>query len=63
MPVYEYKCPNCKRVFENYESLHEKNDGFVCKHCHIKCKKLISLTSFILEGKDWPSKEFKNKKE
>ncbi len=52
MPIYEFKCYNCKKQFE---IMLKFNDEFPkkCPDCEGEIKKLISNTSFILKGTGW----------
>ena len=42
MPLYEYKCESCGRREEK-----------LCETCKYEMKKLISISSFALEGDGW----------
>lgn len=61
MPVYEYQCPKCDKVFEVTQKISdpplEKPPEGECpegKVCSEKPKKLISGgTSFLLKGSGW----------
>jgi putative FmdB family regulatory protein len=52
MPVYEYECRACNRVFEVWQKLSDqpKND---CPQCSGPLTKLMSLSSFQLKGGGW----------
>jgi putative FmdB family regulatory protein len=57
MPIYEYKCQECKNI---YEELHlgkcnSSNKIIFCSKCEkeIDMKKVVSLSSFKLEGRGW----------
>lgn len=52
MPLYEYKCKSCGKIFEKLESF---NTEFVsvCPECGSTAKRLLSLGSFILKGSGW----------
>ena len=52
MPIYEYKCKKCGKVYEILCSLNEKH-FFVCDKCHGKLEKIVSLTNFQLKGNGW----------
>ena len=50
MPIYDYECKKCKRIFEKWST--EKN--IKCPYCNSKqIKKIISMTSFQLKGDGW----------
>lgn len=61
MPLFDYKCVDCKLEFE--ELVNKSNKEVVCPKCKSKNVKrfLVSKgTSFILTGKGWTPK-FNNK--
>lgn len=66
MPIYEYQCDHCDKVFEIFHKIDE--DGKVtCPKCLRPAKKLISATNFVLKGtgfyvNDYPSKSRKEGK-
>jgi putative FmdB family regulatory protein len=49
MPIYEYKCEICGRVFEKL-ILKPSNEGKMCPDCNIPCERLISKSSFVIHG-------------
>lgn len=52
MPIYEYKCSKCKRVFEAYKRITEEKELEKCPHCNSEGKKLgFSVFSTKLSGK------------
>jgi len=52
MPVYEYECPTCDKVFEVQQHI---NDAPLksCPDCGKPVKKLVSRSSFQLKGGGW----------
>ena len=54
MPVYEYECPACKKVFEVHQGI---NDSPLtsCSVCGGEVKKIVSMSSFHLKGGGWYS--------
>ncbi|WP_243545259.1 FmdB family zinc ribbon protein [Pseudodesulfovibrio tunisiensis] len=52
MPIYEYQCEKCGRVFEDWQSGFEEHD-MECPDCGGVSRRLISNTSFILKGSGW----------
>lgn len=52
MPIYEYKCVKCDKVYEIWCSFNDKND-FSCDKCGGKLEKIVSLTNFHLKGGGW----------
>ena len=65
MPIYEYKCTKCDKVFERIISVSDSSKAVFCD-CSpkAKAKKIISAPSFRLEGSGWYETDFKtgNKK-
>lgn len=52
MPVYEYECPSCEKVFEVQQRMSDeplKN----CPDCEAEVRKLVSVSSFQLKGGGW----------
>lgn len=53
MPIYEYRCAECKAEFEVWQKISEKPIP-KCEKCGSrKIAKLISQTSFQLKGTGW----------
>ncbi len=54
MPVYEYECKSCKKVFEVQQKM---SDGPLtnCPECDGPVKKIMSMNSFQLKGGGWYS--------
>lgn len=52
MPVYEYECPSCARVFEVRQRISDEPLQN-CPECQGKVKKLVSASSFLLKGGGW----------
>lgn len=61
MPIYEYKCKKCG---EEFEVFHKMTDCDVknCKFCNGPVNKLISLSSFQLQGSGWYVTDYGGKK-
>ena len=59
MPIYEYHCQSCHKLFEYFQNI---NDPLrtECEACHGKLEKLVSSTSFQLKGTGWYATDFKN---
>ena len=61
MPIYEYECAKCDKIFEELQSFSDP-DIKKCPHCKGgKVKKLISLSSFQLKGDGWYSTDYSRK--
>ena len=52
MPIYEYKCLKCGKVFEAIEKVTQKSSTR-CKFCKGEVERLISNSSFQLKGSGW----------
>ena len=61
MPIYEYKCTECGKEFEEF---HNITDDTIpsCKFCKGKAKRLISNCSFHLKGTGWYVTDYGGKK-
>ena len=53
MPIYEYQCPQCGRVFEEWVKLSDAHEEMPCPDCGADAPRLISHTSFVLKGGGW----------
>lgn len=49
MPIYEYKCRNCNKVFERFSILGKKNITQMCPHCNGVGDKIISISNFNMQ--------------
>ena len=52
MPVYEYECKECRKVFEVQQKMADKPLSS-CPECQAPVKKLVSMSSFQLRGGGW----------
>lgn len=57
MPIYEYECEKCNRITEALQSF---NDPPLkrCKYCKGKVHRIISLSSFQLNGTGWYATDY-----
>ena len=53
MPIYEYQCPKCQRVFEEWCKVSEAHAEEPCPDCGASSPRLISETAFVLKGGGW----------
>jgi putative FmdB family regulatory protein len=60
MPIYEYECPACEKVFEVQQRISE-DPLSTCPDCGGKVKKLVSMSSFQLKGGGWYSDGYSSK--
>ena len=54
MPVYEYECKECEKVFEVQQRMSDK-PLTNCQECGATVTKLMSMSSFQLKGGGWYS--------
>jgi putative FmdB family regulatory protein len=52
MPVYEYECQDCEKVFEVQQRISD-DPLSSCPECQGQVKKLMSMSSFQLKGSGW----------
>ena len=52
MPIYEYKCASCGKVFEALQKFTDEHLT-ECKFCQGPVERLISNSSFQLKGSGW----------
>lgn len=60
MPIYEYKCKKCDKVFEVLQKINS-DPLKKCIYCDGEVEKLISLSSFQLKGSGWYDTDYKNR--
>ncbi len=53
MPIYEYRCPKCNKIFEEWSHITEDHPQEPCPDCGTASSRIMSSTSFILEGGGW----------
>ncbi len=58
MPIYEYKCLDCGKVFEVFQKITEDPLN-TCRFCNGRVQKLISQCSFHLKGTGWYATDYK----
>jgi len=52
MPVYEYECTECAKIFEVQQKISD-TPMKSCPECQAPVKKLVSRSSFQLKGNGW----------
>ena len=62
MPIYEYRCKRCHKVFEVLQKISEESLT-TCIDCGAKVEKLVSSSSFQFKGNGWYVTDYKKKKE
>lgn len=58
MPIYEYQCSGCGKVFEVFQKISDK-PLTKCKFCKGELNKLISNCAFHLKGTGWYVTDYK----
>lgn len=53
MPIYEYQCPECGNVFEEWAKASDAHKTEPCPVCGAQSPRIISRTSFVLKGDGW----------
>lgn len=53
MPIYEYQCPACQKVFEEWTTVSEAHEDKPCPVCGAPSPRVLSNTSFVLKGAGW----------
>jgi putative FmdB family regulatory protein len=53
MPVYEYACPTCRNIFEEWLKFSETTESMPCPKCGSRAQRIISNTAFVLKGGGW----------
>lgn len=53
MPIYEYRCPKCQKIFEEWSHISDDHPTEPCPDCSTPSPRIMSSTSFVLEGSGW----------
>jgi putative FmdB family regulatory protein len=61
MPIYEYTCPSCRKVFEQWVKEHDTTPQ-PCPDCGAISPHIVSNTTFVLKGGGWYVTEYGNRK-
>lgn len=61
MPIYEYECVSCGYVTERWRSCLRDESSDLCENCGGEAKRIISSTTFRLEGGGWASDGYTKK--
>ncbi|MEG2139759.1 MAG: zinc ribbon domain-containing protein, partial [Bilophila sp.] len=62
MPIYEYRCTACDNLFEEWAKNFDSPEHEPCPKCGGDAARVISRTSFVLEGSGWYVTEYGNRK-
>ncbi len=57
MPLYEYRCGSCEKVFEVIQSFSSRPKR-KCEECGGALKKLVSRSGFVLKGGGWYKSDY-----
>lgn len=60
MPVYEYRCSSCGRIFEVLQNS-DDNKARVCPHCSGRAERIVSHCTFHLKGTGWYATDYAKK--
>jgi putative FmdB family regulatory protein len=52
MPIYEYECQKCKKIFEFTQGIKEPKKD-LCEECGGALERIISPSGFVLKGGGW----------
>jgi putative FmdB family regulatory protein len=58
MPIYEYQCGSCDKMFEKIQKVSEPHMAD-CPECGAEVQKKVSLSSFALKGTGWYATDYK----
>jgi len=61
LPIYEYKCKECDKIFDVLQKINS-DPVEKCIHCGGKVEKLISASSFQFKGSGWYVTDYKKSK-
>ncbi|MGD0231286.1 MAG: FmdB family zinc ribbon protein [Syntrophorhabdales bacterium] len=59
MPIYEYECQSCGKVFEVFQKISDEPLK-ECRFCKGVVNRLISMCSFQLKGTGWYVTDYKS---
>jgi len=49
MPIYEYECDSCHKIFSEQKNINDDSPSY-CPKCKQEGKKIISKTTFVING-------------
>lgn len=50
MPIYEYRCPRCEKVIEEFKPISKRDELPECEECKVPMEKVISASDFKFKG-------------
>jgi len=61
MPIFQYKCPDCNHVQDEFHSINSKSP-ISCQKCEKNSERqFVPTSNFVLKGSGWPGQEVKMK--
>ncbi len=61
VPIYEYRCPKCDRVFEEWQKGFDEQTP-PCPDCGEPAKRVISSSAFLLKGSGWYATDYSDRR-
>jgi putative FmdB family regulatory protein len=61
MPIYEYRCAKCGKIFEAMHGITDNDKLTIHEDCGGDLERLISRTSFQLKGTGWYQTDYGTK--
>jgi putative FmdB family regulatory protein len=61
MPLYEFQCPACDRVFEELRRAGDEGQA-VCPDCGRTSPRIVSLSAFALKGSGFYATDYGNRR-
>lgn len=62
MPIYEYHCTQCDKVFEEWHRHIDDDLSHACPDCQGTAERMVSNTSFMLKGGGWYVTDYGSRK-
>ena len=62
MPIYEYRCLKCNKVFEEWHRHIDDDLSHACSECQGTAERLVSSTTFMLKGGGWYVTDYGSRK-
>ncbi|MDL2271742.1 zinc ribbon domain-containing protein [Desulfovibrio sp. OttesenSCG-928-I05] len=62
MPIYEYRCAKCNKVFEEWHRHIDDDLSHPCPECQGNAERIVSNSTFMLKGGGWYVTDYGNRK-
>ena len=62
MPIYEYRCTKCNKVFEEWHRHIDDDLRHPCPDCQGIAERIVSNSTFMLKGGGWYVTDYGNRK-